>query len=56
MDQKLHIKSGAHVVRVHRARISEAERQRRMESIRWAAAQLVVAARSRENIQEDMRQ
>ena len=44
MDQKQHTEPAAHVVRVHRPQISEAERARRMENIRRAAAALVLAA------------
>lgn len=44
MDPKQHTEPAAHVVRVHRAQISEEERARRMENIRRAAAALVLAA------------
>lgn len=38
----------AHVVRVHRPELTEAERARRMENIRRAAAQLIVAVGTQE--------
>ena len=44
MDQKQHTEPAAHVVRVHRAQITDEERSRRLESIRRTAAALVSAA------------
>lgn len=44
MDRKQHTEPAAHVVRIHRAQISEEERTRRLENIRRAAAELVLAA------------
>lgn len=44
MDQKQHTKPVTHVVRVHRPQLSEEERARRMEKIRLAAVNLVLAA------------
>lgn len=49
MDQKQHTEPAAHVVRVHRAQISEEERARRLENIRRAAAALVLQAARRES-------
>ena len=43
MDQERNTNAAAHVVRVHRPELTEAERERRLENIRRAAAQLIVA-------------
>lgn len=44
MELKPHKQSAAHAVRVHQPQITEAERTKRLEAIRRAAAALVIAS------------
>ena len=44
MNQKQHTKPVTHIVRVHRPQLSEEERAKRIEAVRKAAVNLVLAA------------